>query len=329
MCSVTSFVSFFDTTDLPPGYPYQSITAPFGTHLQPYHITAPANTDIIPGHRSHSPSSGTPLPSAQLHSRLLSKDLKPKKLEPSKMASFLKQEPAMERPQDDVTPEPLGPLCRSSSPALANRDREGDVDAVKLQLLPLRVSTPPQQQVERHKETKEEEKEGIKMEVSSYSCEAAYALPSSLTDAKPKPEVIKDPEEYPSCNTEDVNTQICTSQEEASTTVCKPKQADTPITLLPPSQKEIVSENPLCSPPSSNSPLPLVPEDPMAGMLALLTASEMAQTHPRTHSASPESSSTGALEMVALEGMALLSQMAQQEISMDQGEEIVDVGAMI
>lgn len=246
----------------------------------------------------------------------------------------------MEQPQDDVTPEPLGPLCQSSSPALANRDREDDVDAVKLQLLPLHVSTRPQQQVERHKETKEEEKEGIKMEVSSYSCEAAYALPSSLTDAKPKPEVIKDPEEYPSCNTEDVNTQICTSQEEASTTVCKPKQTDTPINLLTPSQKEIVSENPLCSPPSSNSPLPLVPEDPMAGMLALLTASEMAQTHPRTPSgltltlqkypsASPDSSSTGALEMVALEGMALLSQMAQQEISMDQGEEMVDVGAMI
>lgn len=244
----------------------------------------------------------------------------------------------MEGPQDDVTPEPLGPPCRSSSPALANRDIECDVDAVKL--LPICVSAPPQQQVERLKETKEEEKEGIKMEVSSYSCEAAYALPSSLTDAKPKPGVIKDPEEYPSCNTEDVNTQICTSQEEATTTVCKPKQADTPITLLTPSQKEIESENPLCSPPSSNSPLPLVPEDPMAGMLALLTASEMAQTHPRTPSgltltlqknpsASPDSRSTGALEMVALEGMALLSQMAQQEISMDQGEEMVDMGAMI
>ncbi|TNN47649.1 Trinucleotide repeat-containing gene 18 protein [Liparis tanakae] len=61
----------------------------------------------------------------------------------------------------------------------------------------------------------------------------------------------------------------------------------------------------------------------MAGMLALLAASEMAQARPDTlptltlighASIGAHGSSTGALEMVALEGMALLSQMAQREM---------------
>lgn len=73
----------------------------------------------------------------------------------------------------------------------------------------------------------------------------------------------------------------------------------------------------------------------MAGMFALLTASEMARARPSTPPTptlipqienppgGPDCSSAGALEMVALEGMALLSQMAQQDmehISLDQGK---------
>lgn len=334
-------------TDLSPGYPYQSITAPFGSSFPPYHIPAPAgaNTDVIPPHRSRSPSSAAPLPSAHLHSRLLDADVKPQKLEPSKMASFLKQEPGVEQPPIDMMPEPLGPLRRSCSPVLASQDREGDVDAPKPkpQLLPLHVSSPPPQQAERLEEVGEEEQEGgqIKMEVSSYSCQAAYPLPLPLTEAKPKPEVIKDPEGYPSCATADSDcqesAQICVPREQTASAVCKQKQPDTPINLLTPSQKEIGSETPVCPPPTSNSLLPLVigPEDPMAGMFALLTASEMARARPSTPPTptlipqienppvGPDCSSAGALEMVALEGMALLSQMAQQEmenISLDQGE---------
>lgn len=349
-CSLTSALRLtycIVTTDLPPGYPYQSITAPFGSPFPPYHISAPAgaNTDIIPPHRSRSSSSAAPLPSAHLHSRLLDTDIKPQKLEPSKMASFLKQEPGVEQRQLDMTSEPLGPLRRNCSSVIASQVREGDGDAPKSkpQLLPLHVSIPPAQQAERLEEVTEEEKEGgqIKMEVSSYPCQAAYPLPPPLTEVKPKPEVIKDPEGYPSCTTADSHgqesAQICVSREQTASTVCEQKQPDTPINLLTPSQKEVVIETPVCPPPSFNVPLPPVigPEDPMAGMFALLTASEMALARPRTPptptlirqienpSGSPDCSSAGALEMVALEGIALLSQMAQQEmehISLDQGE---------
>lgn len=74
----------------------------------------------------------------------------------------------------------------------------------------------------------------------------------------------------------------------------------------------------------------------MAGMLALLTASEMALARPssppaptlepQTDNPTPgaDCRETGDLEMVALEGMALLSQMAQREmeqICQERGEE--------
>lgn len=339
-------------TDLPPGYPYQSITAPFGSPFAPYHIPAPTegNAEVVPPHRSRPPPSPSPLPTAHLHSRLLETHIKPQKLEPSKTESFLKQEPGVEQPLLDMTPEPLGPLHRSCSPVCTSQDREADGEPPKPQPkpkpIPLHVSSPPPQQSETLEEVREEGKEGgqIKMEVSSYSCKAAYSQPPQLTDTKPNTEVIKDSDQTkrPSCTTADSDSQelppMCVSLEQTSSVVCEQNQPDTPINLHTPIQKESVTETPVFPPPpTSNSPLPLVigPEDPMAGMFALLTASEMAiQARPSTPPAptlipqidnSPvgaDYSSAGSLEMVALEGMALLSQMAQSEmehISQEQG----------
>lgn len=246
----------------------------------------------------------------------------------------------MEPPRLDMTPEPLGPLRRSCSPVLPSQDRDGDREAPKPtpQPLPLHVPSPPTQQDDRHKKVREEEKEGgqIKMEVSSYSCQAAYPLPPPLLEAEPKPEIIKDPERYPACITADSDSQelsqVCASREQTASAVCEQERPDIPMNLLIPGQKESVTETPVCPPPPSISPLPLIfgPEDPMAGMLALLTASEMAQARPSTPPAPtllPQIENppvdAGALEMVALEGMALLSQMAQQEMehmSLEQGE---------
>lgn len=182
------------------------------------------------------------------------------------------------------------------------------------------------------------------MEVSSYSCQAAYPLPPPLARAEPKAEVIKEPERtrYPSCIVTDSDSQesaqMCGSLEQTASVVCEPPRSDTPIRSHTPNQIESVTETPVY-PPSCDSPLPLLigPEDPMAGMLALLTASEMAQAGRRTPPAPtliPQTEdpplgadcySAGPLEMVALEGMALLSQMAQREresISLEQGERI-------
>ena len=171
------------------------------------------------------------------------------------------------------------------------------------------------------------------MEVSSYSCQATYALPP---ESEPKPDVMKDPEHYPSCVAADSDNE---ELQHITSAVCEQEQPHTPINSHTPSQKESVTETPVYHPSASNSPLPLIigPEDPMAGMFALLAASEIAQARPTTppaptllpqieiHSLGVDCSGAGALEMVALEGMALLSQMAQREmeqISMEQGEEI-------
>lgn len=223
---------------------------------------------------------------------------------------------------------------------LPSQDRDGDREAPKPmpQPLPLHVPSPPTQQDDRHEKVTEEEKEGgqIKMEVSSFSCQAAYPMPPPLLEAEPKPEIIKDPERYPACITADSDSQelsqVCALREQTASAACEQERPDIPINLLTPGQKESVTETPVCPPPTSISPLPLVfgPDDPMAGMLALLTASEMAQARPSTPPAPtllPQIENppvdAGALEMVALEGMALLSQMAQQEMehmSLEQGE---------
>lgn len=327
-----------DTSDLPPGYPFQSITAPFGSPLPPYHISAPAaaTADVVPVHRSCSPLSPASLPLADLHSRLLDTDVKLQKQELSKMP-YLKQETGTVLRRHDVVPKSPSPLCRSCSPMLAKQDREGGGDIAKPPLLPLHVSSPPSQQLGRLEDVRKEEKEGgsIKMELSSYSCEASYPLLPPLAQAEPKPEVIRGPEGYISWTAADSKAQECalTLQEQTSTSVYAEKRPDAAIGLLAPSQREISSKSPVSSPAILNSMVP-GPEDPMAGMFALLTASEMAQAQPCTPaptlttqmeklSVLPDCSNTGALEMVALEGMALLSQVAQQEmepLSQDQGE---------
>lgn len=249
---------------------------------------------------------------------------------------YLKQETGAVPRRRDMVPESPTPLCRSCSPVLAKQDREDSGDVVKPQLLPLQLSSPPQQQCERLEDVRKEGKKGgpIKMEVPSYSCKASYPLPP-LTEAEPQPEVIRAPEGYLPWTTADPQTQesAVISQEQTSTSACAEQQSDAAINRLTPCQREIGRESPVTSPPVSNSTIP-VPQDPMAGMFALLTASEMARAHPcspaptltspmETSPVPPDCSSTGALEMVALEGMALLSQVAQQEmepLSQDQGQ---------
>lgn len=320
-------------SDLPPGYPYQSITAPFGSPFPPYHIPTPTgeNAEAVPPRRVCSPALAAPLPSAHLHSRLLDTDIMPQKLEQSKSGSFLKQEPDVEQGKLDITSEPLGPLRQSCSPAQVTQDNEEDREPPKPQPqpLPLHVPSPPPQRA-RGLEVREEEKEEgqIKIEVSAYSCLTAYSEPPTLTEAEPKSKVIKDPDQthYAECISTDSDrqelSQTCASLDQTTSASCEQEQPDSPVILDAPSPKESLVDPPLYPLPAPTSPLPLVitSEDPMAGMLALLTASEMVHPLSITPPAPTlipqiESCSTaGPMEMVALEGMALLSQMAQQEL---------------
>lgn len=66
--------------------------------------------------------------------------------------------------------------------------------------------------------------------------------------------------------------------------------------------------------PSSASPLDITTEDPMAGMIALVAASELPQ-------AMPSQAGTALLEPGALQGMALLSDMAALELERQQGDD--------
>ncbi|KAK5856620.1 hypothetical protein PBY51_008203 [Eleginops maclovinus] len=313
-------------SELPPGYPYQSITAPFGSTFPPYHIPAPtgAITEVVSPHRSRSPSSAAPLPSAHLHPRLQDTDIKPQK----QTGSFLKQEPGVEQPPLDTRPEPLGAHHRSCNPV---PPREEARETQELQTLISRVASPPSLQSERRQEVREEDKDGgqIKMEVSSYSCQATYALPPQ---SEPKPDVMNQPEHYPTCVAADSDSE---EFQQITSTVCEQEQPHTLIHSHTPNQKESVPETPVYHLSTSKSPLPQIigPEDPMAGMFALLAASEIAQARPSTPPAPTiipqieipslgvDCSGSDALEMVALEGMALLSEMAQREmeqISMEQ-----------
>ena len=286
-----------------------------------------------------------PLLSAHRTSRLLDADVKSQKLEPSKTGSFLKQEPGEERPELDAAPEPLAPLRQSCSPVPAGPELEVSRPAPmpQSQPLPLRLPSPPLQQGQGPGKVREEEEQGgpIKIEVSSYSCQAAYDLPPSRAEAESETQISQEPDRatYPPVLTADSDDQelsrMRAAVEQSTSAACEQEQLDTPVAPLPPSQRESVPE-PVCPPSAPSSPLPLVlgPEDPMGGMLALLAASEMARARPgsppaptlvsqaETPPAAPEGGAA-LLEMVALEGMALLSQMAQHEIhhiSQEQGK---------
>ncbi|XP_037544799.1 trinucleotide repeat-containing gene 18 protein [Nematolebias whitei] len=307
--------------DLPPGYPYQSITAPYGSPFRPYHVSASTaeNTD-----RSCSPALAASLPSAYCHSRLLDADIKPQKLEPSKTGTFLKQEPGEEQHCPDVTPEHLSVLHQSFSPDQASRYIDVERQTPKALPLLLHDPSPPALQDKglQVREEEKEEEDPIKMEASSRSCHAANDVSPACAEAAPKPEVIKDSDQTPyqsSITAEpDVQepSQMCVSLEQTTSTVCEQEQPDA----------SCLTES-TCELPALSPPLPLVfgPDDPMGGMFALITASEIAQA--RASSPPPPTlvlqvenppvgsdlSCAGALEMVALEGMALLSQMGQHE----------------
>lgn len=289
-----------------------------------------------------------PEPSAHLHSRLIERDVKAQKPEPSKTGCFLKQEPDVERSPPNIRQEPRPPLCQSCSPIRATQDRHIDEEAPKPQPLPLYVPSLLPHQDEKLEDVKEDEKEAgqIKMEVLSYSCQAAFPLPPPLTEAEAKPQDIKEAERtpYSPCITAEPHCQESDRShsdllERTASAVCEQERHhDTPRDSHTPSQKEISAETQVSPAVMSNSPLPLVThaEDPMTGLFTLLTACEMAnQSRSETPpapillpqveilAAGADCSSAGSLEMVALEGMALLAQMTPrdvEQISLEQGE---------
>ncbi|CAB1350380.1 unnamed protein product, partial [Coregonus sp. 'balchen'] len=332
--------------DITPGYPYQSITAPFGAPFPPRPLTQPA------GLNTHPPVSTLP--------RATAPDVKPRgpELRPDQGTS-LKRDPDQEPPQLGMSPAALGPLLQTSGPlTLSHVERDGEPSLKHTHLThthtqlhthpslkhthlththtqlhtphaslpsapqpcaPLPPTHPQERQTEEEEEEEEEEEAGaVKTEVSTYGCRAAYQLPPSVPEkVEIKPEVTKklSPARYPSCTT--------TASSERLT--FRPSPDTHPHTSSPP---------PLSPSPPPPSPLNIVPEDPMAGMIALLAASQMTQAAPPVllpsllqteASLGRDVASPGCLEAWAMEGMALLSHMASLEmdrIQLEQGEEM-------
>lgn len=300
---------FASVTDLPSGYAYQSITVPFGS-FPPYHVPASA-AENPEAHRSCSPAAPDPLASSHHDFRVLDAEIKPQRLEPPKAGSFLKWGPCEEHPQPDL----------SRTTDRATEDDKVDRQAPKT---PSPLIPPGENQREVGMEEKNDGE--IKTETLSNACEAVKAPPSAPAEDEPKPELIQEAELAPyhqSISAESDSQeapQMCVSSDQ--TAVCEQVPPDDTSDSYPPCLEESTHE-----PPVLGSPLPLLirSEDPMGGMLALLTASELAQARPRTPPTltregqveeptfASACSSAAALEMVALEGMALLSQMAQNE----------------
>lgn len=220
--------------------------------------------------------------------------------------SVLKQEP-------DADHRPLPALHLSCNPEFPSEEEPP--------LLSHCISSPPPPLPLQQEEEEEEERQVIKVETSSD--------PAPLLLSEAKPEVVRDAEGYPACTSAaplspPEPTAVCPPQEQACNLKTRPHS---PTDQLPtPSPLEVTAEAPArpssCSPP----PLTVSSEDPMAGLLALAVASEMVAVRAATPPiptllpqveeppVGPDCCTPGALEKVALEGMALLSQMAQQEL---------------
>uniref|UniRef100_A0A8C7KIG6 Trinucleotide repeat containing 18 n=1 Tax=Oncorhynchus kisutch TaxID=8019 RepID=A0A8C7KIG6_ONCKI len=180
---------------------------------------------------------------------------------------------------------------------------------------------PPTQPQEQQTEEGEEEAGEVKMEVLTHGCRGAYQLLPSVPKVETKPEVTEksSPVHYPSCTT--------ASSERPAFRPSPDTHASSPPPLSP------------CPP--SPSPLNIVPDDPMAGMMTLLAASQMPQaappalpTLPQTEASSlgRDVASPGCLEVWALEGMTLLSDMASLEmdrIQLEQGEVLCGLDSLL
>eukprot|EP00063_Salmo_salar_P063618 XP_014038453.1 PREDICTED: trinucleotide repeat-containing gene 18 protein-like [Salmo salar] len=180
---------------------------------------------------------------------------------------------------------------------------------------PLPPTQPQEQQTEEEEEEEEEEAGAVKMEVLTYGCRGSYQLPPSVPKVETKPEVTKksSPVHYPSCTT--------ASSE-------RPTFRPGPDTHA-------------SSPPPPLSPCPPPPSPRNVGMMKLWAASQMPQAAPpalptllqtEASSLGRDVTSPGCLEVWALEGMTLLSDMASLEmdrIQLEQGEVLSGLDSLL
>ena len=344
--------------EIPPGYPYPPLTTPFASHypylLQPAaaadadglapdvplpaetseHLAVVATTDVKPRHLC-SPVVVEPLQASR-------------ELEAAERRSASpKQEPELEDCKEGLSHEGLAALSRSglAPQAICMEDATGPAD-LEVQD---RVAVLP-----RLEDRMDSTEDGgtIKVEVassSSYGCVQPYLIPDvpvPVLDSRPKMEV---PERYISLTDSAFQPLVgppeaCPQESEmvypSEQAVPTPEQLGVACELrepvpvcasAPASPDEPLQSDNLfpthTSPPPLHLALPLacspavtiLSEDPMAGLFALVAASELPQAGSLFVPAECSAIVTP-LESSALEGIALLSQLAELEMEKCQDD---------
>lgn len=332
------FVLFL--AEIPPGYPYQSITTSFGSHypylLQP--ATAADAEGLAPAvplqaegsKRLASPASVKP---SHMCSPVVAEALQasrdPKRVEESVVP--FKEDPDLENrkevlgqdgithtvhsatpisSQDSCTPVEAAACSRAAASPLPEENKEEQDDKADLF---------PSTQHELYQRSGSDVDRSPTAEVSKSSLilpESAYTSSSNYTDMQPIDCRIR-PSDSPSAHTERLIPAPKPKEPTLDTPDLElthsdiPRQCSTPPVLLP-----------------APVPVAIQSEDPMAGMLALLTASELPQSGALTTMAEMPPAGMvqclgiSLLESTAAEGMALLSQMAELEMQRHQKDSV-------
>ncbi|KAK2836594.1 hypothetical protein Q7C36_014463 [Tachysurus vachellii] len=324
-----SFPSIYP--EIPPGYPYQSITASFGSHypylLQP--ATAADAEGLAPAvplqaegsKRSAGPASVKPSHMCSpVLAEVLQASREPKGVEESVVP--FKEETDLENSkevlgQDGITHSihSAAPISSQDSCTLVEADACSGAAASPLPMenkeeqgdMPDLFSSPQQELYQRARS----DLDRIPAADISNLTEVVYNS-SNYTDMQPIDCSIHS-SDSPSVHTERLIPELKSKEpfldapNLESTQVDIPHHCSSPPVLLP-----------------APMAVPIQSEDPMAGMLALLTASELPQSGALTTMAElppagmVQCQGISLLESTAVEGMALLSQMAELEMQRHQ-----------
>lgn len=314
----TTFPSIY--REIPPGYPYQSITAPFGSHY-PYLLQPAAAAD------ADGLAPDVPLPAETSEHLAIAADVKPQHLcspvlveplqtsrEPEPMeeegSTVFKKEPNLEDRKDDSIR--LAPIITQDSSTPTDPEAH-----------PRTIATPSPEE-----DPEQEHGEDIKIKRTSlYETSRLDVERSASTETS-------------DASTGLVDYKSSSSYSDTHLVVCDVQPTKQPLDLsdslnpadlrdaVPDSSTHLESKldnlflpnsGPPHLPPSSAA-VAILPEDPMAGMFALVTASELPQAGAMSiltdacSSRSELCTDVSPLESTALEGMALLSQMAELEM---------------
>ncbi|XP_056609882.1 trinucleotide repeat-containing gene 18 protein isoform X3 [Triplophysa dalaica] len=312
--------------EIPPGYPYQSITAPFGSHY-PYLLqtAAAADTDGLAPDVPLSAETSEHLPTTL--------DVKPRYLcspvvveplqvstepEPIEESTAFKREPSVE--VENVLSQNSPRLLHSAFGSFPTTH-----DSTQAEAHPT-ITPPPRDEQE------QDSREVVKIETISSSPPRLYDSSSLESERTSKAEAGEDSTSLHSSLTyTDASSVVCDIQPANPPLDLSDRKS--PIDLREPDAPhlESIHDNlflPNTSPPHLQpAPVAILPEDPMAGMIALVTASELPQAG--AVSVAAKVSSFGSeicpgvslLESTALEGMALLSQMAELEMQRQPRED--------